>query len=122
MRSIGYWRPMTPVEPMRSSSDLMPSFAATWASTARAFASPWAPDATFEFFEMVTTPRALPTATCSRLMRTLQPAKRLWVNMAEHRVPGSPMTTEKSRVVSFTPMFAAYARNPLGQVFNMGAA
>ena len=58
IRSIGYRRPMTPVDARRTSDALMPSFAATEDVTSSACAKPSGPLATFAFFEMTTMARA----------------------------------------------------------------
>ena len=56
--SMGYWRPMTPVEAMSTSCGSQPIFLATPCTTSRALASPCSPVATLAFFEMTTTARA----------------------------------------------------------------
>ena len=56
--SMGYWRPMTPVEAINTSCGSHPSLAATPCTTSRALASPRSPVATLAFFEMTITARA----------------------------------------------------------------
>src|SRR4029077_5748876 len=78
-RSIGYWRPMTPVEAMSTAEGAQPGRWATPAVTSRALARPSAPVATLAFLEMTTTACALGVDRCSRLTITLGPAKLLVV-------------------------------------------
>jgi hypothetical protein len=54
-RSIGYCRPITPVEAINTSDAWQPSAAATPPTTSRALAKPAAPVATLAFLEMTTT-------------------------------------------------------------------
>ena len=103
--SIGYWRPITPVEAIRISLSLQPMARATPATTSRALFMPSSPVATLAFFEITTTPRALPSATCSRLTRTLGPAKRLCVKRPAAAHDSSATTRVKSSVVSLMPTF-----------------
>ena len=114
-RSIGYWRPMTPVEATTSSLLSQPSRAATAAMSSRAFCMPCSPVATFEFFETTTTPRVCPLAPNSRLSTTLAPAKRLLVNIDAPVVPAAPSTTTKSSESSLMPILAVCATNPAGR-------
>ena len=104
--SIGYWRPITPVEAISTSCVSHPNADETPATTSRALLIPMSPVATLAFFEMTTTALAAWLAMCSRLTTTLGPAKRLCVNIpaAEHTV--SATTSVKSSVRSLMPMFA----------------
>ena len=56
--SMGYWRPMTPVEAINTSCGSHPSLAARPCTTSSALASPCSPVATLAFFEITTTARA----------------------------------------------------------------
>ena len=112
--SIGYWRPMTPVEAINTSFAWQPRAEATPATTSRALAMPVAPVATLAFFEMTTTPRARPPRRCSRETTTLGPAKRLWVNTPAALHVESAATRVKSSDESLMPMLVTCAVNPRG--------
>ena len=60
MRSIGYWRPITPVDAMSISFEVMPSFSATLPAISTAFCMPSSPVATFAFFDSTTIARFAP--------------------------------------------------------------
>jgi hypothetical protein len=76
MRSIGYWRAMTPVDAMSSSSAPRPTADATARRTSVAFSRPWRPVATFALRASTRNPRPLPAADAARLRSTLGPANR----------------------------------------------
>ena len=122
IRSIGYRRPITPVDVTTTSSAAHPSRSATVRATSSASSSPSWPVATLAFFEITTTARASPLATCRRDSVTLGPAKRLFVNNAATGTGRSAAITTRSSVSSFTPMFATCARKPSGQFGHCAAA
>ena len=105
-RSIGYWRPITPVEAISTSLESQPTAAATPATTSRALARPSSPVATLAFLEITTTACAVGDDRFSRLTITLGPAKLLVVNTPAATLGESLATTTKSSVVSLMPMLA----------------
>ena len=105
-RSIGYWRPITPVEAISTSPAVQPSAVATPATTSRALARPTSPVATLAFLEITTTACAVGDDRCSRLTRTLGPAKLLVVNTPTVGHGESVATTTKSSVESLIPTLA----------------
>jgi hypothetical protein len=114
-RSIGYWRPITPVDAIEHVVVASPSRAATPAATSSALARPSSPVATLAFFEMTTTACARWSATCRRLTSTLGPAKLLRVNRPAALHGWSATTTTKSLVSSLMPMLATWLRKPRGR-------
>ena len=113
-RSIGYCRPITPVEAISTSSSSHPNTAATPATTSRAFASPTGPVATLAFFEMTTTARAAPSATFARLTTTLGPENRDRVNTPAAGQARSAATITKSSVSSLMPTLVTWQLKPRG--------
>ena len=77
MLSMGYRRPMTPVEAMSTSLLVNPSADATDDVTSSAWRMPSSPVATLAFFEITTTARADKLATLRREIITLGPANLL---------------------------------------------
>ena len=114
IHSIGYKRPMTPVDAMRTSDGLMPNFVATDSVTSSACASPTGPLATFAFFEITTMARAWPVLW-RRDTSTDGPANRLLVNTPADVEPALARTTVKSLLSSLTPTLATYDVNPWGR-------
>lgn len=121
MLSIGYGRPITPVEPITSSSGRTPAFAAAMRRTSSACAAPTLPVATLALRATTTMPRLRCAAVSARLSSTLGPAKRDLVYTAAETAGTSETTTAKSWAVSFSPMFAVYERNPCGTAWSMAA-
>ena len=105
-RSIGYWRPITPVEAMSTSDGEQPSAAATPPTTVFALERPSAPVATLAFLEMTTIACAERSARWARLTTTLGPANRDFVNTPAAAHGRSAVTTTKSSVSSLMPMLA----------------
>ena len=112
--SMGYWRPMTPVDAINTSCGSQPSFLATPCTTSRALARPCSPVATLAFFEMTTTARAEWLAMCLRETTTLGPANRLCVKTPAAATTVSAATTVKSSLVSLIPMLVTKLVNPWG--------
>ena len=115
MRSIGYCRPMTPVEVTSTSSAAQPTATATPTASSSALANPSAPVATFAFFDTTTSACSEPSATWRRDTSTLGPAKRDLVKTALAVQGVSAATTTKSSVSSLIPMLATWAWKPRGR-------
>ena len=115
-RSMGYWRPITPVEAMSRSSGGTPTDAAARSSTSRALAMPCSPVATLAFLATTTRPRARPEAALARLRTTEGPAKRDRVKTADEAGAGPSLTTTTtSSPSSRRPAEPAWARKPAGR-------
>ena len=106
---------MTPVDATITSLGSQPTTCAVSRANSSAFAAPTAPVATFEFFERITTDRALPSARCSRLMVTLGPENRLFVKTPDAVVPSGAERIITSLVRSLIPMLPVCEPNPVGK-------
>ena len=115
-RSIGYRRPITPVEATNTSIGSHPSRAAMPSTRVLASSKPAGPFATLAFFETITIARACRFSRCCRLSTTLGPANLLRVNTPAAGTGRSAEITTKSSVSSLMPTLATWQRKPGGRL------
>ena len=106
IRSIGYRRPMTPVDATSTSATRHPRRSATAVVTARLSSSPAGPLATLALRDTTTIAWAVESARLARLAVTHGAANRLRVNTPAAATGRSAAMTTKSSCSSLTPRLA----------------